>query len=303
VLGKALGRAPEVDDSGEMMSYRQAVLAVLLGTLFLGGWLHALGMGLLPTAVFLFGCFIVYVGVAKIVAQCGLVYLRATLTAQSFATHALGTAAFGPAGLSGLLVTYGFICDAKPTTLVSVVHVARLQDWLRGSRRALLWAVLVAVVAGGVTSLLFTLQLAYSHGAYNFEAWEFQSGNVQIVSGIVSQMTDLTRPSRARLTCLAVGATLCSALIYLRYRFPWWPLHPIGFTVASTSWALRVSVFSIFLAWLVKLVVLKVGGNRLYTRTRPFFLGMLVGYVTGVALSFVVDAIWFPGEGHMVHHW
>lgn len=186
---------------------------------------------------------------------------------------------------------------------MSVVHVARLGDWLRGSRRPLLWAVLVAVVVGGVTSLLFTLQLAYSHGAYNFDAWEFQSGNVQIVSGIVSQMADLTQPNRAQLTCLAVGATICTALIYLRYRFPWWPLHPIGFTVSSTSWALRISVFSIFLAWLVKFVVLKVGGNRLYTRSRPFFLGMLVGYVTGVAISFVVDVIWFPGEGHMVHHW
>ena len=303
VLARALGRPSEVDDSGEMMSYRQAVLAVLLGTLFLGGWLHASGMGVLATATFLFGCFIVYVGVAKIVAQCGLVYLRASLTAQSFATHTLGTAAFGPSGLGGLLVTYGFVCDAKPTALVSVVHVARLGDWLRGSRRALFWAVLLAVVAGGLTSFLFTLQLAYSHGAYNFDAWEFQSGNVQIVSGIVSQMKELTQPSRSRLTCLVVGAAICGGLIYLRYRFPWWPLHPIGFTVSSTSWALRVSVFSIFLAWLVKLIVLRVGGNRLYTRSRPFFLGMLVGYVTGVAISFVADIIWFPGEGHMVHHW
>ena len=98
-------------------------------------------------------------------------------------------------------------------------------------------------------------------------------------------------------------AAICGALIYLRYRFVWWPLHPIGFTVSGTTWPIRVSVFSIFLTWLVKLVILKIGGNRLYTRSRPFFLGMLVGYVVGVAISFVVDVIWFPGEGHMVHHW
>ena len=31
---------------------------------------------------------------------------------------------------------------------------------------------------------------------------------------------------------------------------------------------------------------------------QPFFLGILIGYALAVTLSFVVDVIWFPGNGH-----
>jgi len=61
--------------------------------------------------------------------------------------------------------------------------------------------------------------------------------------------------------------------------------------------------FTLFLTWLIKVILLKVGGINLFRRARPFFLGLLLGYVVGVGLSFLVDVIWFPGQGHMIHHW
>ena len=44
------------------------------------------------------------------------------------------------------------------------------------------------------------------------------------------------------------------------------------------------------------------GGATLYRRAIPFFLGLMLGYFGGVAVSFVVDFIWFPGEGHGFHN-
>ena len=43
--------------------------------------------------------------------------------------------------------------------------------------------------------------------------------------------------------------------------------------------------FSIFLVWLVKLAVMKYGGPALYRRTRPLFLGLIMG-------QFVVAGVW-----------
>ena len=34
-----------------------------------------------------------------------------------------------------------------------------------------------------------------------------------------------------------------------------------------------------FLAWLIKVVVVRYGGVALYRKTRPFFMGMIAGHI------------------------
>lgn len=59
----------------------------------------------------------------------------------------------------------------------------------------------------------------------------------------------------------------------------------------------------VFIAWACKATLMRVGGVALYRRSKPLFLGLLAGYTAGVTVSFVVDMIWFNGQGHMVHWW
>jgi len=54
---------------------------------------------------------------------------------------------------------------------------------------------------------------------------------------------------------------------------------------------------------MIKAIVLRVGGVSMYKQTQPFFLGMLVGFATGMVLNYTVDMIWFPGQGHRIHGW
>ena len=49
--------------------------------------------------------------------------------------------------------------------------------------------------------------------------------------------------------------------------------------------------------------MLKVGGPTIFRKSRPLFVGLLVGYVLGVALSSGIDMIWFPERGHYVHRY
>ena len=82
----------------------------------------------------------------------------------------------------------------------------------------------------------------------------------------------------------------------------WWRLHPIGFATASMINTEHLAI-PLFFAWAVKSMILKVGGVQLYRRSTPFFVGLIVGYTLGVSFCFLVDALWFPTQGHLVHDW
>ena len=53
--------------------------------------------------------------------------------------------------------------------------------------------------------------------------------------------------------------------------------------------------------WLAKVVIFRLGGVALYRTVQPLVIGMIVAYATGVFISFVVDLIWFPANGHQIH--
>jgi hypothetical protein len=103
-----------------------------------------------------------------------------------------------------------------------------------------------------------------------------------------------------RMSFLGIGAAVMALLTFCRYRFLWWPLHPFGFPLGAVGQVV-VSCFSVFAGFVAKFIVMRLGGLQLYQRAKPFFMGVIFGYFTGSAISFVVDLIWFPGEGHSLY--
>ena len=83
-------------------------------------------------------------------------------------------------------------------------------------------------------------------------------------------------------------------------RISWWPWHPIGLLTTFDS-PVRVNAMSIFIVWLAKVIVLRLGGIGLYRKAKPCAYGLIVGFVFAVAVACTVDLIWFPDGGHYVH--
>ena len=65
---------------------------------------------------------------------------------------------------------------------------------------------------------------------------------------------------------------------------------------------IRRQAAAIFLAWSAKTVILRFGGLDLYRRAAPFFIGLILGQWIGVGISFVVDLLFFYGDGHVIMH-
>ena len=119
---------------------------------------------------------------------------------------------------------------------------------------------------------------------------------------IVTWQNNPTTITHIEIYFLGIGGLITTGLLFMHYRFPWWPLHPVGFTIAYAE-IIVLEIVSIFLVWLVKWVLLNIGGIELYRKAQPVVIGILLGYATGVAISFVVDMIWFPRAGHAIHNW
>jgi len=90
-----------------------------------------------------------------------------------------------------------------------------------------------------------------------------------------------------------------STLLFLRHRFIWWPLHPIGFPIANTYTIVSYGWFSIFLAWLFKTIILKYGGISIYRALLPFFLGLVLGEFTTACMWVFIDG-YYGVEGNMI---
>jgi hypothetical protein len=80
-------------------------------------------------------------------------------------------------------------------------------------------------------------------------------------------------PDRIAQTLLGGGLTVAFALF--RQQFLWFPLHPMGFAMASSYGYHLWGPFLI--VWGLKVLILRLGGHTAYRRLVPFFLGIALG--------------------------
>jgi hypothetical protein len=257
----------------------------------------------LTLVLFLLALTVIYVGIARIVCETGVVYAGATVTPQAFAMDLRGTYDVSSASLTALALSYSLVDYMRGLFTPAVAQSVRIGEMVRRHRRALLACAALGLLLGLFVSVFSTLYLGYTHGAYNFPRFPFFSGDPKGVFGsTLARLRTPRAPDLERLAFFGLGAALFGALAWLRYRFAGWPLHPIGLTLSAADNTAHL-VIPVFIAWAAKSVLLRVGGVALYDRAKPAFLGLLVGYTAGVVWCFLVDAVWFPGRGHLVHYW
>lgn len=303
VCRKAFGRAPEVNDSEELLTYRRALIGIVIGLVYILTWLNRAGMELWIAVILLLFMFILYLGVTRIVAETGLPLLDFPLNAHDFTISLVGSSNLAPSSLTAMGLANGFVRNWRTFGMTAMAHMARVSEDIKGEKRKILGVMILSLGISMITSVIYTIYLGYTTiGAAQFGGWGFTTGNRMFYDTIVRWISSSTSLGSDHLGFLGFGAAVMWALIQLRYHFPGWPLHPVGFAIAS-SFATNQIVCSVFVAWLVKLLLLKVGGTMLYKRTQPFFLGILVGFSIGVALVFAVDYVWFPGQGHEIDSW
>ena len=118
------------------------------------------------------------------------------------------------------------------------------------------------------------------------------------IATVISEPRTVPDPGKIVVWLLGMGVAGVATL--LQARVTWWPWHPIGLLMLFDG-PVRVNAIGIFIVWLAKVIVLRLGGISLYRKAKPCCYGMIVGFVFAVTCACAVDLIWFPDGGHYVH--
>jgi hypothetical protein len=286
VFRKALRGDVTVDDSGEMMSYRQAVVALAGGTLVMAVWLWQAGVPVWVVPVLLLSCFVVFYTVTRVVVEGGVAVMFPPITGPDFTAAAVGPTLLGARGSAGIAMTYVWGTDVLLSLMTSCANGLKLADQFLRRQRRLFWAIMATIGVTIGVSLWIRLDAGYRHGAINLNSFyadpcaQYPFRFMELIVG-VSQ-----GPHWDGLLQVAVGALTMAALELVHYRFLWWPFHPLGYPIAAAFGGMW---FSVFLAFIIKNVVLKYGGPTLYRRTLPFFLGLILGEIGAAGIWLVID--------------
>jgi hypothetical protein len=296
---KAVRGDDEIDDSNELMSYRGIVFGGGLSLLYIAFWMYRAGMSIPTLVLFILATLILYTGITRIVMEGGLLFSRAPLVGQTFVGYTLGPYA-GPESNIALGLSYGWHHELKGFFMVASANSAKISDHMQLSRRTITFCVMAAALVALIVSMAFILYMGYSFGAYNYGGWIFGDGSKVPYAESLRKIA-LSAPDWTRLMHLSIGGGIMGALTFMRYRFPWWPLHPIGMPVGVCSYPMTIIVFSIFVSWLAKWAIMRSGGIGLYQKAQPFFIGLIMGYFTAIGFSFLIDMAFFPGQGHSLY--
>jgi len=288
VVAKAFGRGKEVDDSDEIMSYPFAFWGTVVAVVYMILWLTHTGMSLGVATAMVFLSLATFYGITRVVAGGGLAAARAPVISSTAIISAAGSNAFGPSTMVAFGLTYVWMADVRIFVMASAANGLKLSSGLAGKRRRLFWGIAIAVLVSLVSSIWITMVIAYDYGGANANDWFFHWGPMYPYDFVGGAMRNPSGTDWDGILFAGFGAAVMAVLTALQHRFPWWPLHPMGFPL-STIMMTDFMWFSIFLAWGVKRLVLAYGGPRLYRKTRLFFLGLILGQFVGCGLWIVVD--------------
>lgn len=276
MLQTAFSRRPPLDDSQEPLSYRTAFCAFVVCFGVLLFYCAEAGMSV-PLCALVLGLSLAFLLAAtRIRAETGNAWLFGPLMDP----NRLVLTALPGLPLRDLTImaylrsvsSWDMRCQSMPHQLdaFKIAESAQLRP------RQVSAAIIIAVAFAIPVALLLALRVWYSYGALGgAEPWRTKMGEV-IFQEIIAQVLNPSRQAGAQLLAVAAGFVVTLVLTWVRAVYVAWPLHPIGYAMAGTN-TMRTIWMPFFIAWLVKLLTLKIGGMRAYRQAIPFFLGLILG--------------------------
>jgi hypothetical protein len=273
VLLCALGRESSLDDRGEPIRYRWALLGILVGFVGLVAFSSAAGMSAWLAVAFFGIYFGLAIAITRMRAELGTPIHDLHFTGPDWMlTELLGSRNINQSSLTVFGVYYWFNRAYRNMTMPHQLEAMKLAERTKTSFRRLFWVMIYTGVVGAIAGMWAMLHAYYS-GPTVSAAW--LDGYDRLAHWLQSP----SQPNVEAIGAAGVGLGICIALQYIRMRVPWWPFHPLAFAVTS-SWQINFVWLPMMIAWILKSIILRYSGRAGYVRSMPFFFGLMLGQFT-----------------------
>lgn len=280
---RIVGLASEIDDRGEPVSFRGATLGIVLGMAVLVWFSVRLGMPVWVALLFFAIYFALALAITRMRAELGTPIHDLHFTGPDWMlAEVVGTRDLGARTLNAFTVFFWFNRAYRGHPMPHQLEGFKLAEQCHSRYQPWFWTIWVTGILGSLAGFWAMLHLHYVYGATAKARGTFGPEAFVRLSAWLKNPVP-TNPSVVYATL--VGFAFACFLQAMRVRFPWWPFHPLGYAVTS-SWEINLVWMPLFIAWAVKLVILKYTGLPGFRRSLPFFFGLMLGqFVLGSLLN------------------
>ncbi len=284
VIAEGIKGPSNRETTEEPMSYRGALLGVLLGCLFLITFCRYAGMSIWVAVPFFVLYFALATTITRIRAELGPpVHTLSGATPDYFLLTAFGSRRLGPGNVIGFGLLHWILGSAgRENPMPIQLEAFKFAELSRMRSGGLIFAILIAAAVGSLSGFWAFLHDAYKVGveSYPERTWAASVG-FRVLDSRLRSPTDW-QPIELIFTGVGFGFTFLLSVI--RIRFLWWPFHPVGYVIAG-RWGIGRILIPLILASTIKWMVLRFSGIHGYRRSIPFFFGLILG-------DFVIGSLW-----------
>ncbi|MGQ9455889.1 MAG: DUF6785 family protein [Armatimonadota bacterium] len=267
-----------VEDKNELLPYPVAFWGLLISFALILLWCRLAGMSAWLAALeFFVFLFMVAIVMTRSTAEAGVLMTETSFRPVDFYRMFAPATNLGPSNLTVMAFTdAAFMRDQRGLLLTGFLDGLKIADGVRMSRAAMRWVFLIGIIAAMIVAGAVHIWLPYTRGGINLYSYVYSGNNYWAFHEAEAQIRGAPLPDWQPKTFFVVGVFFALFLSYMRALYYWWPLHPLGYALCI-SWTMSVFWFSCLIAWIIKTVILRYGGMKLYIKARPWFLGMVLG--------------------------
>ncbi|MCM8802047.1 MAG: hypothetical protein NC827_01890 [Candidatus Omnitrophica bacterium] len=280
----SIKKKDNIDDKEEVIPYRVAFWGFIISFIYMVFWMNLFGLNLLISFYFVIIIILIFFATTKIIAQTGLAYYRAPMIPFGATLYTFGYNHIGEKGIVGLATSFIWAGDIRTTVMSSYANGVKVCSNSIKNLRLTFIPTLISIFISFVFSCFVIIYFSYKYGAANLSSWHLKRLSDFVLSYTKSEMQRQVGFGKQQFLYTFSGAIIMIFLMFLKNRFLWWPISPVGLAIGLPL-PVFFNWFPIFIAWVLKTLIMKYGGVKIYNRAKVFFLGMVLG-------SFFISGIW-----------